>query len=463
MRKTWFISGLRRQFIINNLNKIGIIMFCNTVWNGLHILPDGYIRLCSIGANSKLELDHQRCRDSDGKVMNILTHSINDIMNSDKHREVRLLNMKDPSAWSPHCDCCEKREIAVNFVANHKNKSRRIFLMDVKVSHQGAELINKAAPDGSINWMPTSLDIRFGNLCNQKCIMCSPSYSNLWYDEWFEFNNTNSFGHGDKVFAIQNKETGKWKSPPELQWYNDPRWWPQFEKMMPHLQHIYITGGEPMVTPAHDVMLDKLIASGHAKHIWLEYDTNGSVVNDKIVNRWQHFKKVDLRLSMDATGQQYEIIRFPGKWDKFKENVLKLKAYEQMLKGVLHIQSLTSCFQMTTAYTTIASEEWCKSVSVPFHLRFLEGPRFHSIESLPISARRDLIEYFKQYESTSEKAPMLIRHLEAHITDPGQPEELLKFVKFMNYLDSTRGTNWKDTFPKTRDMVLKAIGVITRD
>jgi len=430
-------------------------MFCNTVWNGLHILPDGYIRLCSIGANSinTNDLDGQRCRDKDGNIMHILTHSIKDIMNSDKHREVRRVNIADPTAWSQHCGCCEKREIATNFDIGHKNRSRRIYLLDVDRS----EIMSKATSDGSIDWMPTSLDIRFGNLCNQKCIMCGPEYSNLWYDEFVDYFKKTDIGFGAKNHLVRKTPTSQWKLPPELSWYNDPSWWPKFEEMMPHLKHIYITGGEPMVTPAHDVMLDKLIASGHAKNIWLEYDTNCSVINDKIAQRWVNFKKVDIRGSMDATENAYEMIRFPGKWDTFKANILRLKTYEKESNGRIKLMALTSCFQMTTAYTAMASEEWCKSIGFNFHLRFLEGPPWHSIESLPISARLDLIEYYKKYTTTSEKAPMLIKHLESHITEPGSPANVLKFVNFMDYLDSTRGTNWRETVPETFDMITKAI------
>ena len=66
-------------------------MYCKTVWNGIFILPDGHIRLCSIGRYADQNLDFQRARDKEGTAMHILTHELSDIINSDKHREVRLL------------------------------------------------------------------------------------------------------------------------------------------------------------------------------------------------------------------------------------------------------------------------------------------------------------------------------------------------------------------------------------
>ena len=106
-------------------------MFCKSVWNGIHILPDGYIRLCSLGTNSIPELDMQRARDKSGNVMHILTHSLEEICNSDKHRSVRTFNIENPNSWSPHCACCESRELVTNYNRNHPNKSRRVYLLSM--------------------------------------------------------------------------------------------------------------------------------------------------------------------------------------------------------------------------------------------------------------------------------------------------------------------------------------------
>jgi organic radical activating enzyme len=434
-------------------------MFCKTVWSGLHILPDGYIRLCSIGQNSNKKLDMQRARDKDGKVMHILTHSIHQIMNSDKHKEVRLFNVNHPDKWSPHCDCCENREIITNHDRNHKNKSRRIYLLKIEddnvVSEEDYQQ-NKIDSEGNIDWMPSSLDIRFGNLCNQKCVMCSPAFSNLWYEEHFDYFKTNSFGQGTKITVTKNTDTGKWMEPAELQWFEDPRWWSKFEEMMPHLKHIYITGGEPMVTPAHDIMLDKLIEDGYAKNIWIEYDTNASAINNKIAQRWSHFKKVDIRASMDAIGDQYELIRFGGKWEKFQNNIKTLKQYEKDSGGIVNLLSVSTCFQIPTVYSIIESEEWCKSVGVNFHLRFLEGPARLSVSSLSNESKQELLDYYIENQDKADKAPMIIAYLKNHMGERFyKPNEVAEFIKFMNYLDGTRKTDWKLTFPQVSQMIEK--------
>jgi hypothetical protein len=432
-------------------------MFCKTVWNGMHILPDGQIRLCSIGTNSKPALDMQRCRSPEGKQLNIIDDELIDIMNSDKHREIRRLNVKNPESWSPHCDCCENREIITDFDREHTNKSRRVYLMGMQTDETVSEndFATKMADDGSVDWLPSSLDIRFGNLCNQKCIMCNPTFSNLWYDEWFDYYKNMPFGQGDiKVKLERNPNTNKWIQPKELQWFEDPRFWKRFDQLAPHLRHIYITGGEPMVTPAHDEMLDKLIDGGYANNIWLEYDTNCSTINRKIADRWKHFGKVELRGSMDAIKDQYEIVRYGGKWDKFVENVKKLQEYQVESNGTIELLAVSTCFQMSTMFSIIESEQWCKEIGVGFHLRFLEGPIHHSVASLPDVAKLKLIDYYTQHIATSEKAEIIIKHLKNHLGEKyHKPKAVKEFVKFMNYLDTTRKTDWKAVFPEVVDLI----------
>jgi hypothetical protein len=389
----------------------------------------------------------QRARDKDGKVMHILTHDIKDIMNSDKHKQVRATNIKDPSAWSPHCDCCENREIVTGFDRKHPNKSRRVYLMQVDSEVNEDNFKNSAEIDGTVDWMPNSLDIRFGNLCNQKCIMCNPTFSNLWYDEHYGYFKNNNFGQGSKITVIKDEKTGKWIEPPELSWFEDPRWWPKFDTMMPYLKHIYVTGGEPMVAPAHDIMLDKLIESGYAKDIWLEYDSNCSAINNKIVERWSHFKRVDIRASADAIKDQYEVIRYGGKWDKFVTNIRKLKQHQKESNNKIRLMSVSTCFQIATSMSIIETEEWCKEEGIDFHMRFLTGPDFHAVSSLSDTAKIKLRDYYLQYVNTSLKAPMIVKYLNNQL-GKHKPSAVEEFKKFMDFLDTTRNTNWKKIFPK---------------
>ena len=421
--------------------------YCKTVWNGLHIQPDGYIRLCSLGANSVPELDMQRARDRDGNLMNIATHEVKDMINSDKHREVRRLNVEKPGEWSPHCVCCENREKIVRRNDDIDTSRRQALMFHVRSPGLNEfTLKDNMEKDGSVNWGPSSLDIRFGNLCNQKCIMCGPHFSNLWYEEWADFYKTDKIGFiNEKIQIVRDPVKNKFVDPEEFKWHESPQWWAKFEEMCPTLSHIYITGGEPMVTPSHDVMLDKLIANGYAKKITLEYDTNLSAINNKILERWPNFKKVIVRASMDGTGDQYELIRFGGNWNKFVENVKRLKAATAEFPHI-KFESVSSCVQLSTLYEIEKSEKFCEEMDVPFHIRFLEGPVFFSLNHIPRKYKLELIEYYKTLSGT--KPPLIIKYLENNLDYPIREDSMQRCIEFMDFLDTTRNTNWKKVLPE---------------
>ncbi len=429
--------------------------FCKTVWNGIHIQPDGYVRLCSIGSNSVPELDMQRARDSEGNLMNVLTHEVHEMINSDKHKEVRKLNVENPKEWSPHCVCCENREKIVR--RNDIDSSRRQSLM-FHVRTPGLNeftLKDNMEPDGTVNWGPGSLDIRFGNLCNQKCIMCGPHFSNLWYEEWAEFYKTDNIGFiNDKIKIVRDPVKNKFVDPVEFKWHEDPKWWDKFEQMSQTLSHIYITGGEPMVTPSHDEMLDRLISNGSASRITLEYDTNLSAINSRILERWPQFRKVIVRVSMDGTGEQYELIRFGGKWEKFVENVQRLKEFTEQFPNI-KMESISSCVQLSTIYEIEKSENFCKEIGVPFHIRFLEGPEFFSLNHIPKEYKLELIEYYKTVPGT--KPPLIIKYLLNNLDYKIKEGAMYRCKEFMDFLDKSRGTDWKTVLPNTYNLVTRII------
>jgi sulfatase maturation enzyme AslB (radical SAM superfamily) len=213
-----------------------------------------------------------------------------------------------------------------------------------------------------------------------------------------------------------------------------------------------------MIIPAHDEMLDRLISAGFAKNIWLEYDSNCSAINHKIIERWSHFKQVQIRASMDAIGDQYDLIRFGGQWDKFVENINKLKEYEVKSNRQIILQRITTCFQISTIYSIIESEKWCKEIGVPFLVRFLEDPIRHRVAILPSEFKLELIEYFTKHIDQSEKAKLIVPYLKNHMDSKLENIEAIKdYIKFMDYLDTTRNTNWKQTLPEVSELLNRVV------
>lgn len=430
--------------------------FCRLPWQGLMITPLGDFRVCAL--TNSTAMDEGMALDEDGKLMNIMTHSPNQGINGKWHRAIRVNDVENNGAWHPTCSCCSAREVATAGDLKHPSASRRHSMewrVDSKNDPMGPGTYKDHDMDknGYVKWNPTNLDIRFGNLCNQKCVHCSPSYSNLWYEDWVGFNNNNlevPWGFGHKKIKLERNEHGKLFNPTEVRWWESPIWWEKFEELMPTLQHIYITGGEPMIVPAHDEMLDRLIASGYAKNVHLEYDTNLSVINSKLAERWNHFRHVEIAASVDAVGKPFELIR-TADWEQFAENVAKVKEFEK--GGVVKLHRITSCSQMSTTHTMYETEKWVlEQGAINFTVRFVDSPAMHSWLSLPNSAKQELLEYYSTQDTITTRyiQTWLKNAIEKNVVDI---PAVHKYVRMMDYLDTVRGTNWRETIPGTVDLL----------
>lgn len=428
--------------------------FCRTVWNSLSITPRGDFRLCSLsndpGQNESVGFDTQ------GNVMNILTHTVEQGINSDKHKAVRLSDVAGKN-WHDLCSCCEQRELANENIDTPKVLSRRHYVNSFIQGNDTVSPINfynKIDQHGNVSWTPSSIDIHFGNVCNFKCVQCGPQYSNQWYDEWAAIiglgPNLHLNGFGPNKVLLTKDQHGRWYDANEVKWWESEIWWNKFRAMLPTLEHVYLTGGEPMLLKQHDRLLDEIISSGRADSIKLEYDSNLSVINPYILDRWTKFKNIDLRISIDAIENKYELIRFGGKWDKLVNNIKLVQDYQKEFPSI-KIYRLTSCFQITTSHSMIETEQWCQENNLPFSIRFVDTPKWHSIISLPPHMKQHLIEFYAEYKE-SAVAQMIIKFLNENMHTHNE-EELRRFHKFMTYLDYSRKTSWTKVLPDTARML----------
>ena len=83
-------------------------------------------------------------------------------------------------------------------------------------------------------------------------------------------------------------------------------------------------GGEPLLIHQHYDFLNELVERGRAPFVTLEYNTNLSIVPEKALKLWEHFKKVKLGVSLDGVGPINDYIRHPSKWSVMERNLLKI-------------------------------------------------------------------------------------------------------------------------------------------
>lgn len=145
----------------------------------------------------------------------------------------------------------------------------------------------------------TDLDIRPDNLCNLKCRMCGPEYSNLIYEE--------------QKLHDPGSESGEQQDLGDLTKID-----------FSNIRHLKVMGGEPTVSPKVWNLLRYLNDNDMSKNIELEYVSNITSFHLTWRKIIKPYKRRYLTMSLDATGKYVEYIRTGLKWKSAEENAHKI-------------------------------------------------------------------------------------------------------------------------------------------
>lgn len=149
-------------------------------------------------------------------------------------------------------------------------------------------------------------DLELNNTCNLACRMCAPRSSST-FAKLVSDNKTLEWD--SSYLQTQNKR-----------WFKDSAIDNILEKII-HAKYIKFTGGEPFLIPQISVIVDHLIEQQVSKNIVLHFITNGTQPMTRWVDKFKHFDRVDVDISIDAVGKRYEYIRPGAKWDLVKKNI----------------------------------------------------------------------------------------------------------------------------------------------
>lgn len=436
--------------------------FCPEPWSQIEINFAGEYSICCL---ANYDTDFGMAHDENNQVMNVMTHSFRDALNSETHKSHRLqLSRNEKPQRCRNCYDAEDSTRGLDEWTNSKNvgRSKRQRVIGATsntasgyVNVNNAQLFTKE--DGASTAPLINLHLRFGNLCNMKCVMCSPQHSHLWYDDWLAMD----YYDGEPIFKLGRHKTyyissdstrhNKLSVSNMQAWWETDIWWQRFDEIIHQLRYIYFTGGEPFLVPALETCLDKMIGAGVAHRIQLRFDTNLTVIHKRVLEKLKKFQDIIMCVSIDEVGDRYELIRYPGNYSKFIENIKLLKEHK------IPINYISSCIGIATPYAMMRVCEVAKELHVPTEFRFLEGPKWLDMRYLPRSAKEEIIERYRNHPSQEPRDlkwfKAMINLLTKYIDAEPDYEKLNEFVRCMDILDQRRGTVWRETLADVYDLL----------
>lgn len=230
-------------------------------------------------------------RDNPDRVM-----GIREAFNSPNMKRTRLAMLNGERVEA--CKYCYFREDhgAQSYRQNVNRRFHQEFDLDA--------LAARTAVDGTVEEFPFFLDIRFGNLCNLRCVMCTYPVSSSW----------------------GAKQRPSWSSAVIDPYRDDDELWATLRENAHLIRKLYFAGGEPFLQPGHFAMLELLVETGNAHNVDIQYNSNLTVSPDSAIKLLRHFRSVGIGASCDGVGEVFEYIRSGGRWADFVANLRLLRS-----------------------------------------------------------------------------------------------------------------------------------------
>ena len=270
------------------------------------------------------------------------------------------------------------------------------------------------------------LDLKLGNICNLKCRICGTHSSSKWITEQQHYDKQDN-----------HEETHTRHSWPET----NKEFWQQLEELLPTLEYIDFTGGEPFMIKDQFKLLKFCVDKGYAKNIGVHYNSNGTQLpNEALEEIWPHFKTVDVQFSIDGIGEQFEYQRHPAKWDKALEvlQAFKNKQSKKFTVGVCHTINIFNVMYIPEFL------DWAEQFGISVYLNSLHYPDYYNIRCLPYDAKRLISRKLQDHPNPNVKT--FIDYMNQEGKD--HFDEWMKFVHWTVRKDEFRKEKFDNTFPE---------------
>ena len=263
--------------------------------------------------------------------------------------------------------------------------------------------------------------IAFGNTCNLTCVTCSPYSSSRWRHEY---------------------QTIYLKDIKNFHFYKDD-FVQDFVQSAPQLIHIDIPGGEPFLSGVAEqkALLQHYIDTNQANNITLHYTTNVTVWPESAWwNLWQHFKEIDMQLSIDGVGARYNYIRYPGDWNQIQPNIQRYLECQKLPNFRLSVSHTVSAYNI---YYLDEFFSWCYNTGLPTPwLGRVHNPPHMTPTVWCGHARQTIVAKLRSSQHAE------VQTWAGLIENADGSEHVADFERYLHEHDHYRELNFKQVFPE---------------
>jgi len=409
----------------------------------------GSVRLCCATM--------ENATDKKGNRIHMNNDSLQKTWNSDYMKKARL-KMKNGEVLEACTKCVDQEARGYKSMRNTWNEE---------------ENLSNVNTDGSMDIMPHSMELHFGNLCNLKCKMCGQDYSNQIGKEILQI------GKKDKDFLDwvykQSGNVNNWTNnlSVEYTWFQTTKTKKRlFEYVSKNITVLTVIGGEPTVIPEFYELLDYCHNNGTLKDKEITIVTNLTNTNPKMTKWLPAMKEWRIWASLDGIGETTEYIRYPSNFNKVKEN---LQYYKKILNDcgngsilfspAIQLLNIHQLDEMLKWFIDFSDGTWGDKINVTWMAQ-VWYPRICNYDTAPREYRlmvADKLEksakYFEKYKGISFFYNKQIQNLRTDQLDNETEKYLQKsFIRYNDTQDKHRNcTTWRKLLPDLEQSLTKSL------
>lgn len=284
------------------------------------------------------------------------------------------------------------------------------------------------------------ITVAFDNLCNMKCVYCSPRYSTQIDSENIKFS----------VYQNQREQafykTISVQTPKKIQFLKTVLLEEDYDTVQ-----FDILGGEPLINPLIFEFLDWMAQQQFSNKIKLAILTNGTVYTEKILEYTKKFRHVSLAFSIDGTNETFEYIRFNGKYPQVKQNIdryYKIKnEYYNFFLSFNYALTWMNCMNFAEWYNWI-STDYPNICGI--HMNKLVYPEHLSVDIIPIEQKKYIVNKVDREILKTSNSHIFIKAYEKYktqmLTGDDNSHLYQTALDRLHVNDYRRGINHTNTF-----------------
>jgi len=352
-------------------------------------------------------------------------HTHNSWFKSERMNQLRenLLNGVEDSM----CNICWKSEK----ISGQSIRKNYLQLPRFQQYHNNEEIIK--------NIKIRYLDLKLSNECNLKCRMCDYASSNKILEDMVAIEKNETLTLPDNYSRSPTHE--KFINSKGIKQMPDHVFDELVNDILPDLEHLKVTGGEPLVQKQVLDLFNICIEKGYAKNINLNITTNGTKFTKKFLEKIKNFKEVKFNISCDGYGSVYDYIRYPFNWNKF------VKRINDIAESTI-LFSLCALPQMYNIENLSKLQKWNDTIQPikdnPVFLNTFLRPEssYNSLKYVPKHILEKSLDDIVEYSNSD----ILVNHLKDLIKQNYQPteQEYRNIVNSVKSLDVVRKQQFKD-------------------